>query len=129
MADTFKFELVSPERLLVSQDVKSVRVPGDEGDCLVLPDHSPLMSTLRPGILVVDSEEGEKSYFVKGGFADTSSNSLTILAELAVTLDDMSSDDKAAQIAEAKATAEDATDDLLIRHCNETVACLESAVN
>lgn len=129
MADTFKFELVSPERLLVSQDVKSVRVPGDEGDYLVLPDHSPLMSTLRPGILVVESEEGEKSYFVKGGFADTGSNSLTILAELAVTLDEMSSDDKAAQIAEAKATAEDAADDLLIRHCNETVACLEGAAH
>ncbi|GJL98506.1 MAG: ATP synthase epsilon chain [Methyloligella sp.] len=129
MADTFKFELVSPERLLVSQDVKSVRVPGDEGDYLVLPDHSPLMSTLRPGILVVDSEDGEKSYFVKGGFADTGSNSLTILAELAVTLDDMSSDDKAAQIAEAKQAADEATDDLLIRHCNETVACLEGAAH
>lgn len=129
MADTFKFELVSPERLLVSQDVKSVRVPGDEGDYLVLPDHSPLMSTLRPGILVVDSEDGEKSYFVKGGFADTGSNSLTILAELAVTLDDMSSDDKAAQIAEAKQAADEATDDLLIRHCNETVACLEGVAH
>ncbi len=129
MADTFKFELVSPERLLVSQDVKSVRVPGDEGDYLVLPDHSPLMSTLRPGILVVDSEDGEKSYFVKGGFADTGSNSLWILAELAVTLDDMSSDDKAAQIAEAKQAADEATDDLLIRHCNETVACLEGAAH
>lgn len=127
MADTFKFELVSPERLLVSQDVKSVRVPGDEGDYLVLPDHSPMMSTLRPGILVVESEDGEKSYFVKGGFAETSPESLTILAELALTLDDMSADDKAAQIAEAKATAEDATDDLLIRHCNETIACLEAA--
>ena len=127
MADTFKFELVSPERLLVSQDVKSVRVPGNEGDYLVLPDHSPMMSTLRPGILVVESEDGEKSYFVKGGFADTGSNTLTVLAELALTLDDMSADDKAAQIAEAKATAEDATDDLLIRHCNETIACLEAA--
>jgi len=127
MADTFKFELVSPERLLVSQDVKSVRVPGDEGDYLVLPDHSPMMSTLRPGILVVESEDGEKSYFVKGGFAETGPESLTILAELALTLDDMSADDKAAQIAEAKATAEDATDDLLIRHCNETIACLEAA--
>lgn len=127
MADTFKFELVSPERLLVSQDVKSVRVPGDEGDYLVLPDHSPMMSTLRPGILVVESEEGEKSYFVKGGFAETGPESLTILAELALTLDDMSADDKAAQIAEAKATVEDATDDLLIRHCNETIACLEAA--
>lgn len=127
MADTFKFELVSPERLLVSQDVKSVRVPGDEGDYLVLPDHSPMMSTLRPGILVVESEDGEKSYFVKGGFAETGPESLTILAELALTLDDMSADDKAAQIAEAKAKAEDATDDLLIRHCNETLACLEAA--
>lgn len=127
MADTFKFELVSPERLLVSQDVKSVLVPGDEGDYLVLPDHSPFMSTLRPGILVVDSEEGEKSYFVKGGFADTSSDSLTILAELAVTVDEMSAEDKAAQIAEAKQTAEEATDDHIIRHCNETVACLEDA--
>ena len=127
MADTFKFELVSPERLLVSQDVKSVRVPGDEGDYLVLPNHSPFMSTLRPGILVVDSEDGEKSYFVKGGFAETGPESLTILAELALTVDEMSAEDKAAQIAEAKATAEDTKDDHIIRHCNETVACLEDA--
>ncbi len=126
MAETFKFELVSPERLLVSEDVTSVKVPGDDGDYVVLPEHAPIMSTLRPGILVVDGANGEKQYYVQGGFADAGPSSLTVLAELALTVDEMSADEKAAQIAEAKATLEKTKDDFVIRHCNETVSCLEA---
>lgn len=125
MADSFKFELVSPERLLISVDVKSVRVPGDDGDFLVLPDHAPMMSTLRPGIVVINSVDGEKSFFVKGGFADASPSSLTILAELAVPVDELKSDALNDQIAAIKAEADGSEDDLLTRHCNEAISCLE----
>ncbi len=53
MAETFKFELVSPERLLMSADVEQVVVPGSEGDFTMLPRHAPLLTALRPGLLEI----------------------------------------------------------------------------
>ena len=85
MADTFKFELVSPERLLLSADAVEVTVPGTEGEFGVLADHAAVMSTLRPGLIKAKFADGnETSFFVRGGFADVSSNGLTLLAEHAV---------------------------------------------
>lgn len=93
MADTFKFSLVSPEKVLVSTDVGEVIVPGSEGDFTVLPRHAPFISTLRPGILRIPGmSDGQSEVYIRGGLAEVNGESLTVLAEKAVPLADFSSD-------------------------------------
>lgn len=83
--DSFKFELVSPERLLVSEEVHSVVVPGTEGEMTVMARHAPLMTTMRPGIVTVETSGGETNrYVVYGGFADISPEGCILLAEFSV---------------------------------------------
>jgi len=84
MADTFQFDLVSPERRLASLEAKAVRIPGAEGDMTAMPDHSPLITTLRPGVLTVETAGGEEAYIVTGGFAEITADSTTVLAESAM---------------------------------------------
>ena len=87
MSDPFKFELVSPERLLVSGDVEQVLVPGAEGDMTVLAHHAPLLTTLRPGMLDIGFPGGEhRRFFIRGGFAEVGPAGLTVLAETAIDL-------------------------------------------
>jgi F-type H+-transporting ATPase subunit epsilon len=82
MADGVHIEIVSPERLALSDDVRSVTVPGVEGYFTVLGEHAPLMSVLRPGfITVTDLQNIAHVYYVRGGFADVAPTGLTILAE------------------------------------------------
>jgi len=82
MAEGVKLEIVSPEKLLLSETVKSVTVPGTEGYFTVLGDHAPFMTTLRAGfVTVTNSADRSHVYFVRGGFADVSPEGLTILAE------------------------------------------------
>jgi F-type H+-transporting ATPase subunit epsilon len=82
MAEGVKLEIVSPERLLLSETVKSVTVPGAEGYFTVLGDHAPFMTTLRPGfVTVTDNANVAHVYYVRGGFADVSPEGLTLLAE------------------------------------------------
>lgn len=88
----FHFELVSPEKLIFSGEVEAVVVPGSEGEFTVLKDHSPLMSTLKPGVISVESTPGLKTkLFVRGGFADVAPHGLTILAEYAIPLEELDS--------------------------------------
>ncbi|MEY8838816.1 F0F1 ATP synthase subunit epsilon, partial [Cribrihabitans sp. XS_ASV171] len=68
MANTMQFDLVSPERRLASLQVSSVQIPGADGDMTAMPDHSPTITTLRPGILKVEGPEGTQEYVVSGGF-------------------------------------------------------------
>lgn len=85
MADKVEFELVSPEKLLASQPVDMVVVPGSEGDFGVLAGHAPMISTVRPG--VIDVYEGDRvvdRVFVAGGFAEVTETRCTVLAEQAV---------------------------------------------
>ncbi|MGH6934324.1 MAG: F0F1 ATP synthase subunit epsilon [Dongiaceae bacterium] len=90
MADQIQFELVSPERLLLSQPVEMVVVPGVEGDFGVLPGHAPLVSTVRPGVIVVfEGSQVKQRIFVAGGFAEVTSERCTVLAEQAVPVDDI----------------------------------------
>src|SRR5438067_818371 len=92
MADTVEFELVSPERLLVSQPVAMVVVPGAEGNFGVLPGHSPLISTVRPGLIDIYGENQTTitdRIFVAGGFAEVTGERVTVLAEEAVALKDI----------------------------------------
>lgn len=82
MADKVQFELVSPERLLVSREVEMVVVPGSEGDFGVLPDHAPMISTVRPGTIEIH-EGGQvvEQIFVAGGFAEVTGERCTVLAD------------------------------------------------
>lgn len=89
-ADKVEFELVSPERLLLSEQVDMVVVPGAEGDFGVLPRHSPLISTLRPGVIrVFEGREVKQRIFVAGGFAEVTPERCTVLAEEAVPVGDI----------------------------------------
>jgi len=90
MAEKVQFELVSPERLLISQPVDMVVVPGAEGDFGVLPGHSPLISTVRPGIIdVYEGNTVTDRVFVAGGFAEVTAERCTVLAEEAARLSDL----------------------------------------
>ncbi|RYE31657.1 MAG: F0F1 ATP synthase subunit epsilon [Hyphomicrobiales bacterium] len=87
---TFKFELVSPERILFSGDVVSVIVPSVEGEMTVLAGHAPLVATLKAGIVFVQtSESNGKEFFVNGGLVEVNQNSTTILAEQGRFLEDV----------------------------------------
>ena len=93
--NTFHFELVSPEQKLLSEDVYMVSVPGAEGDFGVLPNHSALLSGIRPGVIEIhanDNDSAPRRYFLAGGFADVTPSSLTVLAEQATLVSDLDKD-------------------------------------
>ncbi|AUH63402.1 F0F1 ATP synthase subunit epsilon [Paracoccus zhejiangensis] len=82
MADNMQFDLVSPERSLVSVPVREVRLPGTDGDLTVMPGHAPVIVNLRPGMVVVVDESGTETEFaVTGGFAEINNTSVSLLAE------------------------------------------------
>ena len=84
MTNPFTFELVSPEKLLFSGQVTMVTVPGEEGDFGVLHAHSPLISTLRPGVLwVYEGDTITQRVFIAGGFAEVTGERCTVLADMA----------------------------------------------
>jgi F-type H+-transporting ATPase subunit epsilon len=90
MADKVEFELVSPERLILSQAVDMVVVPGAEGDFGVLPGHALFLSTVRPGIIAVHNEGAVRErIFVGGGFAEVTPERCTVLADEAVPVQDI----------------------------------------
>jgi F-type H+-transporting ATPase subunit epsilon len=104
MAEGLKIEIVSPERLVLSETVHSVTVPGTEGYFTVMFDHAPFMTTLRPGFITVNGIGGrDEIFFVKGGFADVSPEGLTILAEQSVPFAEFDHGDLSAQIKAAEA--------------------------
>ena len=111
MAGTFQFELVSPERLLVSEEVESVIIPGSEGEMTVLADHAPVMTTIKPGVVTVKpASDAEERYVVFGGFADILPTGCTLLAESAVPVGDIDRADLARRIQEAREDVDDAGD-------------------
>ena len=114
MAEGTKLEIVSPERLVLSEAVRSVTVPGIEGYFTVLGDHAPLMTTLKPGfVTAIDQAGATHAIFVRGGFADVSPAGLTVLADEARQASDFSRAEIEQMIAErqvvldAAATPED----------------------
>jgi F-type H+-transporting ATPase subunit epsilon len=88
MADTMQFDLVSPERRLLSTEATSVQIPGADGDLTAMPNHAPLITTLRPGILTVETAKGTEQFVVTGGFAEIG-ESLSVLAEKALPREDV----------------------------------------
>ena len=92
MADKISFDLVSPERLLLSEEAEMVTIPGTEGEMGVMAGHAPMITTLRPGtIRVSGGASTTDTYFVAGGFAEINAEKITVLAEEAVALHELDS--------------------------------------
>ncbi len=107
MADRVEFELVSPARLLISEAVEMVVVPGEEGDFGVLPGHAPVISQVRPGVIDIHGDGKVQSrIFVAGGFAEVTEQRCTVLAEEAVPVADIDSAEAEQRLAAAKAAQE-----------------------
>ena len=100
---TFHFDLVSPEKLAFSGEVEQVDVPGVEGDFGVLAGHAPVVAAIRPGILTVTSEGRHQKIIVLGGLAEMSDNGLTVLADVATSLEDLDRAKFADKIADMEA--------------------------
>jgi F-type H+-transporting ATPase subunit epsilon len=95
---TFHFDLVSPEKLAFSGEVDQVDVPGVEGDFGVLAGHAPVVAAIRPGILVVMSGGTKQKIIVLGGLAEVSDKGLTVLADVATSMQDLDKQAFAEQI-------------------------------
>jgi len=108
MADNFNFELVSPERLLLSEMVTEVVIPATEGEMTVMANHAPTMTTIKPGVVSVRSASGKKQdYVVFGGFADILPTGCTLLAESAVPVEELHKDELTRRIEAARKELED----------------------
>ncbi len=128
MAEEFSFELVSPEKLLVAQEVDMVVVPGAEGDFGVLVGHSPLISSLRSG--VIDTYHGGKvadRIFVAGGFAEVTSERCTVLAEEAIPVKDIDAANAEERLKVAKEAISGANNDT-VRNAAETELSVAEAM-
>jgi F-type H+-transporting ATPase subunit epsilon len=108
---TFHFDLVSPEKLLFSGDVTQVDVPGEEGEFGVLAGHAPYVATLKPGVLRIFSDAGERRIVVRGGFAEVSLSGLTVLAEDATPVEEIDAAAIAQSIKDAEEDVADAADE------------------
>jgi F-type H+-transporting ATPase subunit epsilon len=126
MAGTFKFELVSPERILISADVEQVIVPGMEGQFTVFAGHAPVISTLRPGILDAQIEGGRRRVFVRGGFAEVEPDRVTVLAQHLLDLDNLDAGHLAQELQSAEQMLADAKDDAARMVSGEAVEQLKA---
>ena len=127
MADSFSFELVSPERLLFSASAIEVVLPATEGQMTVMANHSPFMTTIRPGVLTVKEVDGASQQFVVfGGFADILPASTTLLAESALPVEEFHKDALARRVALAQADFQNASDDEARLRINQLIADLNA---
>jgi len=108
---TFRFELVSPERLVFSGDVSQVDVPGEEGEFGVFAGHAPYIATLKPGLLTIYSDGNPQRIVVRGGFAEMGPAGLTVLAEQAVPASEIDGASIAQSIKDAEEDLADADSD------------------
>ena len=108
MADTMQFDLVSPERSLVSGQATAVQIPGADGDMTAMPDHAPVVTTLRPGILTVEMDGSSQTFAVTGGFAQISSEGTTVLAEEALPTGELTAEFVDERVSKAEAARDGA---------------------
>ncbi len=106
MANTMQFDLVSPERSLASLEATAVQIPGADGDMTAMPDHAPTITMLRPGLLKVEAPQGASEYLVTGGFAQINGDSMSVLAEKAIPVAEVTRSHLDDLIAEAHASHE-----------------------
>jgi F-type H+-transporting ATPase subunit epsilon len=128
VAESFKFELVSPERLLLSEQVSAVVAPGSEGYFTAMPGHAPFMTTLKPGVVQATlANGGERRIFVQGGFADINPEGFTLLAEHAMPVEEINVADLDQQIRNTEEDLADATDATVRSRAERQLADLRNA--
>lgn len=113
MAQTMQFDLVSPEKRLASAQVTEVQIPGAEGDLTAMVDHSPLITTLRPGVVKATGPDGALEFAITGGFAEISAEGTSVLAEFAVPVAEMTRETFDQMIQDASAARDAATPEAL----------------
>ena len=129
MVNTMQFDLVSPERSLASLAVTAVQLPGADGDMTAMPDHAPTITTLRPGLLKVEAPEGSNEYLVTGGFAQINGDSMSVLAEKAVPVAEVTRshlDDLVAEAHVSHDTAMAGDDQTLVDDAAKLLADMEA---
>jgi F-type H+-transporting ATPase subunit epsilon len=127
MADSFSFELVSPERLLLSASATEVVLPATEGEMTVMAEHAPFMTTIRPGVVTVKEASGvSQAFVVFGGFADILPTGCTLLAESALPVSEFHKDQLAKRLELANADFANASDDDSRRRLSQLVSDLKS---
>jgi F-type H+-transporting ATPase subunit epsilon len=126
MSDKITFDLVSPERLVLSEDAEMVTIPGSEGEMGVMAGHMPLIATLRPGMIAVSGGPGgEKRFFVSGGFAEVTAKKLTLLADEALPLSELDATAVGQRIAAAEEIVASAKSDIERAKAQELLDCLK----
>ena len=112
--NNFDFELVSPERKLMSEKAWQVTIPGKEGDFGVRAGHSSLVSFIRPGVVEIITSEGDKptKIFIAGGFADVTASNCTVLAEEAMKVEDLDKGAIEKEISDLSSKLEKAADEI-----------------
>lgn len=127
MAEKIQFELVSPAKLLVSAPVDMVVVPGSEGDFGALPRHAPMIATVRPGVIDVH-EDGKinNRIFVAGGFAEVNEERITVLAEEAIPVGDLTVELAQERLKVAREALADAKTDLEKANAERQVAVAQA---
>ena len=129
MADRIQFELVSPERLLISQAVEMVVLPGAEGDFGALPEHAPTVAALRPGVIsVFENNQVIERVFVAGGFAEVTPERCTVLAERALAVAELDRSGAERAIAEAREDLAEAKTDAARAAAENEIAVGEAAI-
>ena len=125
---TLHFELVSPERVLFSGEVEAVLLPGTEGDMTVLPGHAPVMTALKAGFVVATNHKGDgERVLVRGGFAEINAAGVTVLAERATPMEELTPAKLDQEILDA-GMLRDASEDFATREAaTATIAQLEEA--
>ncbi len=125
--DKVEFELVSPEKLLLSKGVDMVVVPGEEGDFGVLPRHAPMISAVRPGVIqVYEGNAVTDSIFVAGGFAEVTPARCTVLAEQAVPVGELDRAQVQQELSDAQDDVTDAKTDSARRQAEKRAAVAEA---
>jgi len=126
MAQTFTFELVSPEKVLLAGEAEQVQLPGAEGDMTILPGHSPLISTLRPGVIDVVLNGSKSRVYVRQAFAQVEPDRLTVLAEKAYDVASLNAASISAELSAAEAELAQAKTDEQRLTANQAIAVLTS---
>ena len=130
MADKFQFELVAPEKLIYSDEAEFVVVPGAEGDFGVLPEHSLLLSTVRPGVVeVYENDKPKHRFFVGGGFAEVTPERCTVLCTESLNLVDFDESKANARLESAERDLSEASSDLEREKCEKALEVTQSLIS
>lgn len=121
MAATFKFDLVSPERVLMSAAAEQVVLPGSDGQFTVFAGHAPVVSALMPGVIHATLTNSKKAIFVKGGFVEVNPESVSVLAAHAFVIDEVDPRQLDKELAAAEEALAAEKDDEALRHISRAI--------